>query len=344
MIKETHLHPDESRVDSGEKSGNPQQGRQSVNLKQGCESHAKISDPKSDKPKGADGRQSNQKSWRAVNKATGPAPQFKQPKRPMREGQPDSSDTPKQSEPGIIKQYGLYFGAGALLLIAIAGLSHNMTGSHLAQNAPLVKTGQDSPIERLSALQRQGGLTDFSVIESLKRKLTTLSQQFEKQADGIEDKVVILNSLQGINSRLSQQESEQASQMRQLENKLDAQYRGIQSNLSHIQDLVQTQPSHVPASSSQYLNPSQLPFKVVSIDAIQGRAVVSVAYNHTILPLEKDTSLAGWRLTQANFTEQSAVFSEQSATFIPTGEHIKPRQIKVSLNMPVASGQLPKSK
>jgi hypothetical protein len=53
---------------------------------------------------------------------------------------------------------------------------------------------------------------------------------------------------------------------------------------------------------------SKLPFTVRSIDFINGRAVVSVAYDNSVVPLEKNFALAGWKLSSADYQTQTAVF------------------------------------
>lgn len=338
MSKKTQLDSDESQGDLKEKAGKAEQGGEACRQ---SHENGRASNPKSEKSKTAGFRQRNWRAFDTVNKTTGSSSQAKEPREATDKAQPCLSNDKKQpSEPGIIKQYGVYFGAGLLLMVAIAGLSH-MSSSHSAQKAALMKTGQVSPAERLAVMERSGSLDELPVMQNLKRKLTQLSEQFERQVDGIQDRAVILNSLQGLNSRLSEQESEQSSQIKLIKSELDTQYHDIQSRLSHLQDLMQA--SHLPVSSSQYLDSTQLPFNVVSIDAIDGRVLLSVRYNHTTLPFEKGATLAGWRLEKVNYTEQSAVFAEQPATFMPSEKPIKPHRIKVSLSVPIATGQLSKN-
>ena len=56
------------------------------------------------------------------------------------------------------------------------------------------------------------------------------------------------------------------------------------------------------------LSKDKLPFKVNSIDMINGREVVSVYYDSMVTPLEQDFSLAGWKLKSANYQTQTATF------------------------------------
>lgn len=57
-----------------------------------------------------------------------------------------------------------------------------------------------------------------------------------------------------------------------------------------------------------YVDSQKLPFKVLSIDMIDGHSVASVSYNNTVIPLELGFHLAGWQLNKASYFEQTAEF------------------------------------
>ncbi len=57
------------------------------------------------------------------------------------------------------------------------------------------------------------------------------------------------------------------------------------------------------------LSADHLPFTVRAIDWINGQAVVSVAYNHSVVPLETHLTLAGWQLTHSDYEHQTAQFT-----------------------------------
>lgn len=57
------------------------------------------------------------------------------------------------------------------------------------------------------------------------------------------------------------------------------------------------------------LSADHLPFTVRSIDWINGQAVVSVQYNHSVVPLEQHFSLAGWQLKHSDYEQQTAQFT-----------------------------------
>ena len=58
----------------------------------------------------------------------------------------------------------------------------------------------------------------------------------------------------------------------------------------------------------KYLKPSDLPFKVVSIDNIQQNNVVTIDYNDTTFPIEAGSYVAIWKLISADFVAQKAEF------------------------------------
>ena len=58
----------------------------------------------------------------------------------------------------------------------------------------------------------------------------------------------------------------------------------------------------------KYLPISALPFQVISIDSIQQVSVASVIYDYKTIPLEKNDSLAGWKVVQIDFGKQRLEF------------------------------------
>jgi hypothetical protein len=58
----------------------------------------------------------------------------------------------------------------------------------------------------------------------------------------------------------------------------------------------------------KYLKPTDLPFKVVSIDNIQQNNVVTINYSNTTFPIEINSYVAGWKLIRADFVGQKAEF------------------------------------
>ncbi len=66
-----------------------------------------------------------------------------------------------------------------------------------------------------------------------------------------------------------------------------------------------------------YLKPSALPFRVTALDDIQSQGVVTVFYHAQYQPLTKDDHLAGWTLTQTDFSNQRAEFVNEQ------GQHVR---------------------
>ncbi|MBA2656846.1 MAG: hypothetical protein H0U70_07640 [Tatlockia sp.] len=98
--------------------------------------------------------------------------------------------------------------------------------------------------------------------------------------------------------------------LHQLHNKSDKQFDEGQlqlqqrlNSMQHVLQLLDEKQHPV-----KYLPASALPFKVLSIDSIQQTSVVSVNYDFKTIPLEKNDKLAGWTVTNLDFSKQKAAF------------------------------------
>ncbi|MFN7098192.1 MAG: hypothetical protein ACK4PR_11640, partial [Gammaproteobacteria bacterium] len=80
----------------------------------------------------------------------------------------------------------------------------------------------------------------------------------------------------------------------------------LQQQITSLMQLVQ----HIEQSRQKmvYLTARALPFKVVALDSIQGQGVVTIDYHYDTFPIEKDDAIAGWRLTKADYSLQTAEF------------------------------------
>lgn len=76
--------------------------------------------------------------------------------------------------------------------------------------------------------------------------------------------------------------------------------------LESIQQLIRRLDAH--KSPVKFLNPKDLPFKVISLDSIQHIPVASIAYDFKTIPLEKDDSLAGWKVIHIDYGKQQLEF------------------------------------
>ena len=64
------------------------------------------------------------------------------------------------------------------------------------------------------------------------------------------------------------------------------------------------------------LAPSNLPFKVISIDTIQQANVVTVSFDHRFLPLDIGDSLSGWQLMKAKADAMTAEFKNDHQQYV----------------------------
>ena len=68
--------------------------------------------------------------------------------------------------------------------------------------------------------------------------------------------------------------------------------------------------------SKEYLDASNLPFHVISIDVIGGEPYVSINYADHISPLGIGDLLVGWRVTSADSVQGMAVFENEKNQFV----------------------------
>lgn len=64
------------------------------------------------------------------------------------------------------------------------------------------------------------------------------------------------------------------------------------------------------------LRPSNLPFHVLSIDNIQQSEVVTVDFDHKIVPIDIGDSIAGWTLATASNVDQKAEFKNANDDYV----------------------------
>ena len=74
----------------------------------------------------------------------------------------------------------------------------------------------------------------------------------------------------------------------------------------------------------KYLPVTALPFKIISIDAIQQVSVVTVVYDYKTMPLEKTDKLANWTVLNIDFGQQRVEFenaNKERVIVSMEGEH-----------------------
>jgi hypothetical protein len=92
--------------------------------------------------------------------------------------------------------------------------------------------------------------------------------------------------------------------------------------ISSVKEDVDTQMSELKkavtegAANKQYLDADVLPFHVVAVDVISGQRYVSVNYADHVTPLALGETLAGWRLTQADFDSYSCEFVNEKSQYV----------------------------
>ena len=128
---------------------------------------------------------------------------------------------------------------------------------------------------RLSTIEHVVSHTDAPNLEPIKQQLSLLSER--------------INTLQTINPK----------QLAQTEQILHEQLNTIQNVVNHLDKTT---------APIKYLAPKELPFHVLSLDSIQHIPVASVHYDFKVIPLEKEDSLASWKLIRIDYAKQQLEF------------------------------------
>lgn len=135
-------------------------------------------------------------------------------------------------------------------------------------------------------------------LSNIHLQLIKLQQEAKKPAEKTDLRSIDqeFNKLSHLIEQLKSQESNKLSQLlSENRSELIRRFDAIQQAI-HALD----QKQH----PIQYLPPTALPFKVLSIDSIQQISVASVAYDYKTVPLEKSDKLAGWTVLHIDFAKQ----------------------------------------
>ncbi|HAT1766749.1 TPA: hypothetical protein I8Y96_002249 [Legionella pneumophila] len=117
-----------------------------------------------------------------------------------------------------------------------------------------------------------------------------------------------LNQLNKFIQQLQNKDEHQLGEMFTTEQgAIKKQLEGITDLLRHLDEKKQP---------VKMLSPSQLPFKVLSIDSIQEISVASIAYHYKTQALEKGDALAGWTVFEIDFTKQTIEFENADTAHV----------------------------
>lgn len=169
---------------------------------------------------------------------------------------------------------GLTITAGALIVIT------GRTANHESSKSALV-------VSKLNALQ-----TNIATLQESANKpfpkidLSSMTQQIQQLSQQLEQ--VRSQNSDHFNQALNQTEEALAKRLDTIKQIVD--------QLNKKQDPI------------KFLPPRNLPFQVLSIDSIQHVPVASIAYDFKTIPLEKDDSLAGWRIVAIDYGKQCIEF------------------------------------
>ena len=117
--------------------------------------------------------------------------------------------------------------------------------------------------------------------EEYKEALNNMSQTLAQLAKT----AVTLNDLHAV-----------STQIQSMQNEVDNQLGDLKSEFS--------------LTHKHYLDADALPFKVISIDVMDGQPFVSVEYQHLMTPLAVGDALAGWKVSYADYANSAVEFEK----------------------------------
>jgi hypothetical protein len=152
------------------------------------------------------------------------------------------------------------------------------------------KASQQSLLQKLDSMNTQivQLSTNSNNSENFNASLSTLRQQMQSVEKGVN-------------------ENAKGSEIHQISSQLSSLSREIEA----LKKIISTN-----SSGKEYLDKSELPFSVNTIDVIAESPFVSVNYQHTMMPLEAGDSLAGWQLVSADYNSGTVEFKNDKNQFV----------------------------
>lgn len=173
----------------------------------------------------------------------------------------------------------------------------------------------------LAVHQQSNGVADLSVTEK-QRALTILNQlsdinnQLQQLASNPQNSQSFKTALTHISSDLSSfQKSlnelakssdvqKVSGQLASMQNDIDAQMLDLKKAVASSND------------AKQYLDAKVLPFHVISIDVISQQPFVSIDYANHITPLAVGDTVAGWKITAADYDAAQVEFKNAHDQYV----------------------------
>lgn len=147
-------------------------------------------------------------------------------------------------------------------------------------------------------------------LNALGERLTTIQTQLKLPAEQL-DLSPITQNLKQLGEFVQQLQNKDDHQLGDL---FTTEQIAIKKQLECITDLLR----HLDDKKQpvKMLPVSQLPFKVLSIDSIQEVSIASVSFHYKTQALEKDDSLAGWKVFEIDFAKQSIEFENAEKSHV----------------------------
>lgn len=175
----------------------------------------------------------------------------------------------------------------------------NQQSQHQSQDKHQVQQQQKLYSEQLNDITSQ-----LAKIEKTMAQKEQSSHNKPKTKQHIQK---LRHDIQSTLTKIKQQNTHVSDQIKSGNNKLHNQLVKLNKSLSQ---LLAKNKHH------KRLSAKQLPFTTKAIDNIQRSDVVTVQYNHHIIPLEEGDALANWRLKHADSAHQKAKFINSDDDYV----------------------------
>lgn len=199
---------------------------------------------------------------------------------------------------------------GLLALIIIVFVSallmtpSNNKASQQTQSQSQQKHNQSKQQQKLYSEQLNDITSQLAKIEKTMSQHHKSSHSDQKMQKHIQH---LRQDIQSTLNKIKQQNTHVSDQIKSGNDKLHSQLVKLNQSLSQL--LAKHQ-------HHKQLSPKQLPFTVKAIDNIQRSDVVTVQYNHHVIPLDESDALAGWRLKHADSSHQKAKFINPDNNYV----------------------------
>lgn len=166
---------------------------------------------------------------------------------------------------------------------------------------------ESNRISNLSSSQNKQAKEIINKINDVSNNVERLTAYTQKSAEFKETLATINQGLTDI--KISVASLAKTSDVLKVDSDVIAMQKNMNDDMDDLKKMVVSQ-------SKDYLDPKVLPFHIISIDMLAEQPFISIDYNHRITPLTLGDSLAGWRITQANYERGYVEFKNTNNKYV----------------------------